>query len=390
MGSHWLALRRVLTGCAAVGAVLLLSGAGCTTTASSPTISGKALTIYISDPASLASDQAAQDVVRAEQLAYQQLHSSVTAFQLSLAQPLTADKISSNGRAAIEDSHAIAYLGEVVPGTSADSIGITNSQDLLQVSPTDGAVALTQKSAAVTGSPNHYYESFSNYGHTFARLVPTTSHEATALVAEMAALGVRAVHIESDGSDYGRALASAIAAKQAGVSSAASAATADGIVYAGTSASAAASALNRDVSANPKLKLFVPSALALDGAAFVQTLSPAAQKALYATAPGVLPASLSPAARTFVSTFRSGYGHDPSAEAIFGYAAMQAVLHVLARAGSQAGNRGTVVSDFMKLSYADSVIGSYSIDRQGDTNSTAFVVERPRSGALVPVKAVQG
>src|SRR5579859_2928326 len=376
MSSRRLALRRALTGCACAVGVLVLSGAGCTTSASSPTISGKALTIYISDPASLASDPAAQDVVRAEQLAYSQLHGSVTAYRLSLAQPLTADKISSNARAAIDDSHAIAYLGEVIPGSSADSIGITNSQDLLQVSPTDGAVALTQKSAAVAGSPDHYYESFSSYGHTFARLVPTTSHEASVLVAEMAAIGVRTLHVESDGSDYGRALAAAIAANRSGVSSAASAAAADGVLYAGRSASTAEAALNSAMAANPRLKLFVPSALALAGPAFVQALSPSAQKALYATVPGLLPSSLTPAGRAFLSGFRSAYGHDPSAGAIFGYAAMQAVLHVLSQAGSQAGNRGTVVSDFMKLSYADSVIGSYSIDRQGDTSSTAFVIER--------------
>ena len=32
---------------------------------------------------------------------------------------------------------AIAYLGEVDPGLSSQSLGITNAQDLLQVSPTD-------------------------------------------------------------------------------------------------------------------------------------------------------------------------------------------------------------------------------------------------------------
>ena len=68
---------------------------------------------------------------------------------------------------------------------------------------------------------------------------------------------------------------------------------------------------------------------------------------------------------------------------------MQAVLHVLAQAGSQANDRGTVVKDFMKLSYSRSVLGSYTIT-DGDTNFNRIVIERLKGAQLVTVRALQG
>jgi|SRR5579884_398516 len=387
MGSRRLARRRAL-GVSACAAVLVL--AGCTSAGSTPSISGKTLTIYISDPASLASDQQAQDVVRAEQLAYRQLRSQVTAYRVSLAEPLRAQKISSNARAAIQDSHAIAYLGEIVPGTSADSVGITNAQDVLQVSPTDNAAELTRTVAGVPGSPGRYYESLSTYGQTFARMVPSSLREARALIAEMRSLGVRTLAVAGDGSDYGKALRAAVlaAARSASIAPASSPAGADAVLYAGSSRSAAAAALSSAAAANPTSKLFVASALADD--AFVASLSPAAQRALYASAPGFPPAGLTASGQAFVSSFRAAFGHSPAPQAIFGYAAMQAVLRVLAELGATANNRSSVVSRFLKHSFAGSVLGPYSIDRHGDTSLDTFAIERVRRGRLAAIKTVQG
>ena len=55
-------------------------------------------------------------------------------------------------------------------------------------------------------------------------------------------------------------------------------------------------------------------------------------------------------------------------QAIFGYEAMSAVLAVLKQAGTGAGSRATVVSDFRTLHDRQSVLGTYSIS-SGDTTS---------------------
>lgn len=326
-------------------------------------------------------------MVDAEKLAFSQLSRQVPGFTLTL-HVVSREKLSANARAAIENDNSIAYLGEITPGSSEETVGITNALDLLQVSPTDNALELTQRTVAVAGAPRRYYESYSTYGHTFARLVPTSGHEAMALLREMQSLGVRSLHVVSDGSDYGRALLAVATSSARSVSiSLQASGAADAVLFAGRSAGAATAALNAAVATNPKVKLFVPSAL--DDPQFASGLSPTAQAALYASSPGFLPSGLPVGARTFVTSFQSAYHRAPTPEAIFGYAAMQAVLHVLQQAGTHANNRGTVVSDFMKLSYPGSVLGPYTI-RQGDTSLNSFVIERVKAGRLVPFKALTG
>lgn len=357
---------------AAFGAAALSVGAGSCGVTSGPTVTGTSLTIYISDPPGLSPQQ--QAVISAEEQAFSALKSQVSGFQLSL-RPLHNAKLSAQARQAIDDSQAIAYLGEIVPGSSADSAGITNAEDLLQVSPTDNALELTQRTSAIPNAPSHYYESWSTYPHTFARVVPTSSREASVLVAEMQSLGVKTLQVQTDGSDYGRALRAAVAGFEPAASITSASSGADAVLYAGSSRAGAAAALNAAASADPRARLFVPSALA--DPSFLGTLSPAAQKQVFASTPG-LPASLAAGAPKF-----------PYPQALFGYAAMQAVIHVLARAGSKANDRSTVVKDFMRLRYTGSVLGSYAIN-QGDTSFDWFLIERLRSGRLVTVKALQG
>jgi branched-chain amino acid transport system substrate-binding protein len=380
-----LARSRALGACAALATGI----GGCAAAGSSaPTLTGKTLTIYLSAPASLASDPQAQDVVNAERLAFQQLQGQVTAFQLKLS-VLTHNRISDNARQAIGDTgHAIAYLGEVPPGDSADSIGITNAQDLLQVSPTDTAASLTQKTPAVAKSPTKYYESLGTNGRTFARVVPTTKVEAAALIHEMQLRGVKSVYVTGDGSEYGRTLADEVRNLATGpITVATSPTSADAVFFAGSDQSAAARTFNQAAARSPKTKLFAPSAL--DDDAFLAGLSAAARRNLYVSAPGLLPKQLTATAGTFPAAFRSAYGHVPTAEAIFGYEAMSAVLAVLHEAGSSANNRGTVVHDFLAIKNRSSPLGTYSINQNGDTSlgPSAFVVERVHGTKLVPIQA---
>jgi len=148
--------------CAAVGALV----AGCAAAPSAPTVTGKRLNIYLSAPASLSGNSQAQDVIDAEKLAFSSACTSscppiqLGGFTVHL-DVISSNKISDNARTAIEDSDAVAYLGEVV-GSSVDSLGITNAEDLLQVSPTEAAPV-----------PTKDLESFGTYGRTFASMSPS-------------------------------------------------------------------------------------------------------------------------------------------------------------------------------------------------------------------------
>jgi branched-chain amino acid transport system substrate-binding protein len=381
---------RLLARGLALGAFTVLAAgvAGCTAAGSSgPRLTGKTLTIYLSDPASLSSDPQAQDVVNAERLAFQQLQGHVTAYRLGLV-VLTHNKLSDNARQAIGDTgHAIAYIGEVDPGESADSIGINNAQDLLQVSATDTAAELTQKTPAVSGAPQKYYESLSTNGRTFARVVPTTVLEAKALIAELRSLAVKSLSLTDDGSAYGRTLAYNVRADAPpSISVSSSQSAADAVLFAGSSQTGATRALNQAAASNPKLKLFAPSALAND--AFVAGLAPAAQRGLYVSTPGLPPKQLATAAHTFVSGFRSAYGRAPSTQAIFGYEAMSALLRVIQSQGASANDRSKVVKGFFAIRNRSSPLGTYSINQNGDTSIGSFVIERVQASKLVAVKAI--
>ncbi len=366
----------------AIAAVILFAGCSTTPGASSVSVTGQTLAIYASQPPG-GGGQIAADVIDAEQLAFQRNGSSIGRFHLQFTK-LHGAELSDNARTAIQNKTAIGYLGELAPGTSEMSLPINNELDLLQVSPTDTAVYLTQPTAAVSGAPSNYYPSRSNYHETFARVVPTTAQEAKALVVEMQTLHLSRLYVGSDGSPYGASIALEVRqdAPSHGLTLVSSATAADAVFYGGSPGSAARAALDQAAAASPDAKLFAASALYDD--AFVAGLSAGAQKNLYVSSPGFSARTLTPAGRQFVAAFRSAFGHVPAPQAIFGYEAMSALLAVLKEAGANANNRAVVVADFRSLHDRQSVLGTYSITG-GDTSIAPFIFASPHAGRLVPL-----
>lgn len=360
--------------------------AGCATGASASTSSvtakGSTLTIYLSAPAGYSADPALLDIVDAERLAFAARARQAQAhFHLRL-RVVSAATVSDNARTAIQDRSAIAYLGELIPGSSGATIGITNALDLLQVSPSDTALELTQRTPAIPGAPKSYYESLSAYGKTFARVVPNSAQEARADAAELARLGVRSVYITGDGSPYSIAFAYALRHDlPAGVTVDHSAVGAGAIFYTGVSPALAARDFAAGAAASPNAILFGTSPLALQGG--LGALGRSLARHVYVSQPGFLGADAPAAARAFASAFAKVYGHVPATEAVFGYEAMSAVLRAIEQAGAHANDRATVIKDFFHLHVASSVLGSYAIDAGGDTSIHPFVVDRIRAGQLV-------
>ncbi|MGI8902108.1 MAG: hypothetical protein ACR2IP_00240 [Solirubrobacteraceae bacterium] len=396
--------RAIVCACALLGAL-----AGCTPAPSSGAkITGKTLTIYASAPSRAAGGAQAQDVLDAETLALTQAGSQVGSFKVVLkplvlsAEPTSAQTIAqltANARKALLDSSTIAYLGELVPHSSYASIGITSAQDVLQVSPTDTALELTQRTAAVPGAPNRYYQALKTSGFTFARVVPTSALEAKAQAQEMKALGVKQLYVADDGGPYGRAVALAVRQDVpssirvlTGPATAAKfrASKSDAMFYGVSADSEGARVFN--ALAGPKVKLFGPSTLA--DQTFASALMPSARRGVYISSPGFLTATELPAAgQKFLSDFAAAYHRPPASYAIFGYEAMSAVLAVLRQADTSTSTitRSTVVHDFLAIKDRPSVLGTYTI-KGGDTTLGSFVFSHfnlnPKSGTLTPFKFV--
>jgi ABC-type branched-subunit amino acid transport system substrate-binding protein len=376
-----------------LGAALILAGCGSSTTGgnSAVTVSGKTLTIYASQTPSGAHSQPESDILAAEQLASAQSGGKVGPYTVKF-KVLSGPKLSDHGRTAVEDQKAIAYLGELVPGTSQISVEIVNQQGLLEVSPADTAIYLTQPIPPVSRTTQTFYPGHATYKETFARVVPNSGQEAKAIVQELRAQHATSLYVKYDHSQlYGAALALEVstAAKAAGLSLASSAAGASAVFYAGNTVNRAAATrfLDQTASASPSAKLFVPSGLY--DSSFVSGLSAGAQARLTVSSPGFLPKDLTGDGKAFASTFRTAYGHDPAPQAVFGYEAMRAVLATLAQAGTAANNRAVVVADFRNLKRTSgSALGAYSISG-GDPSIAPFVFARVRGGSLVTFKFVQ-
>jgi hypothetical protein len=372
--------------CAAAALIAALAGCG-TTTSSTATVTGNRLTVYTSVPST------DQDVYDAEKLALSQAGGKAGKYTIALKMRAgdTTKEISQNARVAVSNSSTIAYLGESLPGTSGTSLQITNQVGILQISPTDNALELTQSTPAVSDGVNHYYPSQSSNGYTFGRVVPPGSEEAKAQVQEMQALGVSKVYVGSDGQTYGKAIALAVKSDvKAPMTVVSTPSAADAAFYGTNSVAAAVKEFDSISQQSPNVKLFGP--YALDTPSFATALSATAQPEAYISAPGTLKSAATAAATTFAGDFKSTYGHAPAPQAIYGFEAMSALLAVLRNEGTNAANRSDVVNGFHALKNRISALGTYSIDAAGDPSLAQLVFSHFKGGRLVPFKslAIQG
>jgi branched-chain amino acid transport system substrate-binding protein len=375
-----------------IGVAVAVGLAGCATSSNSTTTAvataGGDLSIYASVP----SQQS--DMFEGEELALKQGTLSGK-FRL-LLKPLTATtpkQVTDNARTADNDKSTIAYIGESTPGYSDLSVPITNELGILQVSPADDAVELTDGSPVLPESRKSlFYPSESSFGYTFAAVVPSAAKEALALVAEMQALKVTKLYVTSQplpctdadvSGCYGKAFAHLVstdaAAKSITVQQTASGA--DGAFVGTNDPAYAASTFDNLASSDPGVKLF--GGPALDTPAFASALGSAAQGNTYISSAGLLklPAS-------FTTPFKAAYGHPPSSQALFGYLAVSAVIDAIRQADGSGNSRNAVINDFFGHT-RQSPIGSFTITQSGDVNlpGPTIVINRFHDGQLQPFKS---
>jgi branched-chain amino acid transport system substrate-binding protein len=92
----------------------------------------------------------------------------------------------------------------------------------------------------------------------------------------------------------------------------------------------------------------------------------------YVTNPTLDPKLYPAAAQKFFDTFKQKYGKDPEPYAIYGYEAMKAALLAIQNAGDKGNDRQAVIDAFFKIKDRESVLGKYSIDKNGDTTLSDY------------------
>jgi branched-chain amino acid transport system substrate-binding protein len=371
------------------------------------------LTIYSSLPLHGLDRDRSRDMVNAIKLALQESGGkvgplSVTYVSLDSSTPedgtWTSDRVLDNARMAVRDLNAIAYIGDLDSAATALSLPLTNEGHILQISPSSTYDGLTRPGGSRPAEPERFYPSGQR---TFGRVVPADHVQAAALVGYMKTEGVRRVALLADRDLYGGGLAEQLvaAAPREGIQildrggidvrkrdlsdRAADVAKLhpDAFLFAGEASPGAVRMYEAVAAADPGLLLFGPAAIADEP--FVRALPAAVARRMRVTAPA-LPLRLQPrAARAFDARFRTTFGRQPAPEALQAYEATRLVLDSIRAAGSRGNDRRAVTDAFFATRDRRSVLGTYSIDRFGDTSLRTFAGDRVTSAGLVLDKVLR-
>jgi branched-chain amino acid transport system substrate-binding protein len=404
-----------------VAVIAGLSGCGSkdAATAAGARIRGRALTIYVSAPLRGVSRVGGAAVVYGAQLALAQSGDRMGEYRITLKvlDDATVQRggwdpgqTTINARVAVLDPTTIGYVGEVNSGASAISIPPLNRAGIPQVSPTSTSVGLTSAApGSFPGEPEKYYPTGVR---TFARVVPNDTVQAIAQVRVQQSMGCVRTYVlndgEVDGADAARSFQ--VAAQAAGLnlvgmqvfprdaSSYKALATGvaqthpDCILISADTESGAVLLTTQLAATMPDVKLFGSAGLA------ETTFADPAQGGIplwvdshvTLTAPTLGPTQYPTAARAFAAAYERRFGQiEPNS--IFGYEAMSLLLSAIDRA-TDAGTRPAVRSAVRAALFAtrdrSSVLGTYSINRNGDTTQRRYGVYVIVAGRLTFWEAI--
>ena len=299
---------------------------------------------------------------------------------------------AANARKVAQDKKAVAYIGEFNSGASAISIPIINQIGLAQISPANTYVGLTtDEPGSEKGEPQKYYPAGTR---TYARIVPRDTIQAAALVTQMKEDGCTNVAIANDKETYGAGLARLveITAKEQGVSIIANEGIqkeaanfravaskfkgqgADCFLFAGVTANGAVQIFKDVESAMPEAQLYGPDGVCESG--FTNPSKDGIPKEVgekFKCTVATLDLQSYPGGQEFIKAFEAEYGEaNPDPYAIYGYEAMDLVIDTIEAAGAEGTSREGVLKQLFQTKDRESVLGTYSIDENGDTSLTDY------------------
>ena len=372
---------------------------------------GDEVTVYSSLPLQGASRPIGEALQQGMELAFQQADNKAGDVTVNF-EPLddstaqagawTPEAESANARKAISDDSAVGYLGTFNSGAAAISIPLLNEADMAMLSPGNTAVGLTtDEPGSEPGEPDKYYPSGTR---NYARIVPKDTVQGAALAKIMEEDGCTTVGILNDQEVYGEGLAEnvelagegafevasneGIDPKAANYRSVASELADQGVdcfFFSGITANGAVQ-LYKDVSAAiPDAQLYGP-----DGVAESTFYNPddgglpadVAEKTTVTVAT-LDPEEYSEEGQQFFEDYEAEFGEkNPNPYAIYGYEAGNLMLDVLERAEDPT-DRTSVREAMFETADRDSVLGTYSIDENGDTTLTDYGSYKIADGELV-------
>lgn len=318
------------------------------------------------------------------------------------------DATSENARKVAQDENAVAYIGEFNSGASAISMPILNEAMVPQISPANTAVGLTtDEPGADKGEPDKYYPSGERH---YLRIVPKDTIQGAALATVMKEDGCTKVAMANDKEVYGAGLARNIenslkeqqvdlafnegidpkASNYRSLASRAEGESADCFVFSGVTANGAVQIYKDFAAALPEAKLYGPDGVAESGFSDPKKggIPTSVGKRVKLSVATLNPESYPPEGQEFFKTFSEEYGEDnPDPYAIYGYEAGRLVLDAIERAGDA--TKESVLKALFETKDRESVLGTYSIDENGDTTLTDYGIYTVEDGELTFDKTIK-
>jgi branched-chain amino acid transport system substrate-binding protein len=372
-------------------------------------ISGTTLTIYASVPLQGASGGQGMAIENGAGLAVSAVGGKVGKYTIqykrlddSLASTGAADegKAAQNARQAVSDKTTIGYIGEYNSGISKVTIPILNKAGIAQISPANTYVGLTtNKPGSEPGEPNKYYPTGKR---TYARIVPIDTIQAAALVTAAKNAGCTSARVWNSKTTYSAGLARNVVAagpkaglkiegndgidpKAANYRSLAAQIKADCFIYTGEIESNGVQAV-KDAASVPSVKhLFAGDGMCLNDAADPKKGIPANIAPNFECTIATLdPKAFGPEGKKFFKDYIAKYKvSSPDPYAIYGYEAMALMIDAIKRASAGGSvTRQAVVDQIFQTKNRNSVLGTYSIDQNGDTSLTDYGLYKITAGKL--------
>jgi branched-chain amino acid transport system substrate-binding protein len=313
----------------------------------------------------------------------------------------TPEATSANARKVAQDDKAGAYIGEFNSGASAISMPILNEGGVPQISPANTAVGLTtDEPGADKGEPDKYYPAGNRH---YLRIVPKDTIQGAALATIMKEEGCANVAMANDKEVYGAGLSRNIenSLKEQGVKLAfnegidpkasnfrslagrAKSGGADCFVFSGITGNGAVQIFKDFAAALPDAKLYGPDGVAESGFSDPKEggIPNNIASRVKVTVATLSPDEYPPEGQQFFSDFEKKYGEkNPDPYAIYGYEAMRLALDAIERSGT--GSKEDVLKAIFETKDRSSVLGTYSIDENGDTSLTDYGIYSIEGGAL--------
>ena len=304
-----------------------------------------------------------------------------------------AERVAELARRAAGDPDVLVYIGHFTSEATRIALPLLNAEGLLTIGPSANAPGLTKGVGAEPGEPDIYYPALVR---SFVRVIPSDERQGAAGAGWAKVLSATTAYVIDDAATYGRAMADAFtnACAPAGIrvvgratlnlgapdfrTTASDVQTArPDVVYVGGVTANRIGQLLKDLRAAG----FGKHVIVPDRVRDAQFLAGAEASAegVWATSVGVSPTGYWGALLDWKARFEAFSGAEPELHALYGYEAARLALDALARAGQKDRN---VVRDavFATRDFAG-LLGTWSIDANGDTTDTTMTVSRASRAA---------